>query len=292
MAPRFDYFFKETAQGLKRNGIVAFAAMSTTFIAILLLGLALLTQREVNLIVDATGGKVEVAVFLADDISTSQKDHLNSLLTNMSEVKAVEYESKDEAFARAKEIFKNEPEFLEGLTPEVLPASFRVRLHDPEKFEVVNAQLQGQPGIEKIEDQHEILDRVFTLTGVLRTGVLIVGVLMLLSAAFLIANTVRMGLFARRKEIGIMKLVGATNWFIRIPFIIEGIVEGLIGAAAAVAVLFILKTLYINPLYGKIRFFPWIQTADVVTIAPILLGVGVLVSIAAGFVGMRRFLEI
>jgi cell division transport system permease protein len=277
---------------LRRNGLVAFAAISTTFIALLLVGLALLTQREVNLIVESTGGKVEVSVYLQDGISTAQQQAISDKLTSMPEVASVEYESKEAACARFKQLFADQPDLINNLDCNALPASFRVKLKDPEQFGVIAARLQGQPGIEKIVDQHDVLDKVFRVTGVFRQGVLIVGVLMLISAGILIANTVRMGLFARRKEIGIMKLVGATNWFIRIPFLIEGIVEGLIGAGLAIAVLFALKTFFINPLYGKITFLPWVQTQDVIWTIPWLLGSGVLVALVASFIGMRRFLDI
>ena len=292
MPRRTEYFFRETATGLARNPLVAFAAISTTFIALLLVGLALLTQREVNLIVNAVGGKVEVSVFLQDDTSDAQLQSISDQLTAMPEVADVHYESKEEACARAKVVFQDEPNMLNNLDCSALPASFRVKLKDPEQYAVIAQRLQGQPGIEEIRDQHDLLDKVFTATGVFREGVLIVGILMLISAGILIANTVRMGLFARRKEIGIMKLVGATNWHVRIPFLIEGVVEGLIGAALAAGVLFALKIFFVNPLYGKIMFFPWVQTSDVIVIVPWLLGCGVVVAVVASFVGMRRFLDI
>jgi cell division transport system permease protein len=115
---------------------------------------------------------------------------------------------------------------------------------------------------------------------------------MLVSAAILIANTVRMGLFARRKEIGIMKLVGATNWRIRIPFLVEGLFESLIGATAAILVLFGLKVAFINPLYDTVQFVPWVTNADVMAIVPWLLIAGAAVALLAGMVGMRRFLDV
>jgi cell division transport system permease protein len=101
-----------------------------------------------------------------------------------------------------------------------------------------------------------------------------------------------MGLFARRKEIGIMKLVGATNWRIRIPFLIEGVFESLIGAAAAILFLFGMKVLFINPLYGTIQFVPWVTNSDVVAVIPLLVVAGILVALLAGLVGMRRFLDV
>jgi cell division transport system permease protein len=271
---------------------VAFAAISTTFVALLLVGLGIMTQRQVDLIVEGFGGKVEVTVFLTDDITEAQQSAVSDKLTEMAEVSEVRYESKDEACARARELFKNEPDLLANLDCAALPASFRVSLEDPEtQFTVISARLEGQPGIERIRDNRELLDKVFTITSIFRQGVLFVGVFMLIAAGILIANTVRVGLFARRKEIGIMKLVGATNWFIRIPFLIEGMFEGLIGAALAIAALFSLKYFFVNPLY-EFKFFPWIQTSDLVIAVPWLLGLGVLVSLIASFVGMRRFLDI
>lgn len=271
---------------------MAFAAISTTFIALLLVGLALLTQAQVDLIVDSTGGKVEVSVFLLDTISESQNAELAEQLTSMPEVAGVEYESKDDACANFKRLFADQPDLVNNLDCNALPASYKVRLKDPEQYGVIAARLEGQPGIQRIVDQHAVLDKVFRVTGVFRQGVLAVGVLMLISAGILIANTVRMGLYARRKEIGIMKLVGATNWFIRIPFLIEGIVEGLIGAGLSIVVLFALKVTFIDPLYGKITFLPWVQTSDVIATIPILLAAGVLVAVVASFIGMRRFLDI
>jgi cell division transport system permease protein len=156
----------------------------------------------------------------------------------------------------------------------------------------VAAVLKGQPGIDRIVDQSGFLDRLFAVTRVFRVGVLIVAMVMLIAAAILIANTVRMGLFARRKEIGIMKLVGATNWRIRAPFLIEGLFESLIGAGAAVLFLFGLKVAFINPLYGTIQFVPWVTNSDVIAVIPWLLIAGAVVAVVASMAGMRRFLDV
>lgn len=292
MARRFDYFFRETATGIKRNGLATFAAISTAFIALLLLGLALLARREVDLIVQSVGGNVEVSVYLSDEITEDQQQALLTKIQGMPDVSDVQYESKVQAYQNALELFKNQPDLLDNATPDALPASFKVKLVDPERYKTVAAVLEGQTGITDIVDQHEVVDKVFKVTSLLRNGVFIVGLLMLVSAALLIANTVRLGLFARRKEIGIMKLVGATNWFIRIPFIIEGVVQGIVGAVLASLVLAILKQAYINPEYGLIQFLPWVQTSDVIAIIPILLATGVFIAVIASLIGMRRFLDV
>jgi cell division transport system permease protein len=297
-----DYFFRETTSGLRRNGLVAFAAISTTFIALLLFGLALLISRQVNIMIDRTTGNVEVAIYLSDPVNDENVASLRETLMALPIVATVDYENKQEAYERFQELFANSRELVDNVDPEALPASLRVKLSEPERFQEVAAVLGCEPGrggyvcaapgVETLVDQREFLDRLFAVTRVFRVGVLLVAIVMLVSAAVLIANTVRMGLFARRKEIGIMKLVGATNWRIRIPFLIEGLFESLIGAVAAILVLFALKVAFINPLNNSVQFVPWIVNRDVLAIVPWLLFAGVLVAIVAGLVGMRRFLDV
>jgi cell division transport system permease protein len=299
---KLDYFFRETTSGLRRNGLVAFAAISTTFIALLLFGLALLISRQVNIMIDRTTGNVEVAIYLSDPVNDQNVASLRETLMALPIVATVDYENKQEAYERFQDLFANSRELVDNVDPEALPASLRVKLSEPERFQEVAAVLGCEPGrggyvcaapgVETLVDQREFLDRLFAVTRVFRVGVLLVAIVMLVSAAVLIANTVRMGLFARRKEIGIMKLVGATNWRIRIPFLIDGLFESLIGAVAAILVLFALKVAFINPLNNSVQFVPWIVNRDVLAIVPWLLFAGVLVAIVAGLVGMRRFLDV
>jgi cell division transport system permease protein len=290
--PRFEYLFRETTSGLRRNGLVAFAAISTTFIALLLFGLALLISRQVSLMIEATTGNVEVAVYLTDPVNPDTVNSLTDTLTELPVVADVQFESKEDACARFRELFANQPALVNNVDCDALPASLRVKLEDPEQYAQVEAVLKGQPGIDRIVDQSAFLDRLFTLTRLFRVGVLLISFVMLVSAAILIANTVRMGLFARRKEIGIMKLVGATNWRIRLPFLVEGLFESLIGAVAAVLVLFGLKVAFVNPLYDTVQFVPWVSNADVIAVIPWLLIAAAVVSLLAGLVGMRRFLDV
>jgi cell division transport system permease protein len=284
--------FRETTSGLRRNGLVAFAAISTTFIALLLFGLALLISRQVSLMIEATTGNVEVAVYLTDPVNPDTVNSLTDTLTELPVVADVQFESKEDACARFRELFANQPALVNNVDCDALPASLRVKLEDPEQYAQVEAVLKGQPGIDRIVDQSAFLDRLFTLTRLFRVGVLLISFVMLVSAAILIANTVRMGLFARRKEIGIMKLVGATNWRIRLPFLVEGLFESLIGAVAAVLVLFGLKVAFVNPLYDTVQFVPWVSNADVIAVIPWLLIAAAVVSLLAGLVGMRRFLDV
>ena len=201
-------------------------------------------------------------------------------------------ESQAEAYRRFQKIFQNQKALASNVSPDALPASFRVKLKNPEEFTVVAARLNGQPGIDKVVDNRETLKRLFAIIHLFRVGVFAVALVMLLAAAALIGNTVRMAVFARRKEIGIMRLVGATNWRIRLPFLIEGLVESLMGAAAAILGIFLVKALVIDRLRGQLGFVPLVQTRDILFVVPVLLGVGLVVAIIAGTVGMRRFLDV
>jgi cell division transport system permease protein len=290
--PRFEYLFRETTSGLRRNGLVAFAAISTTFIALFLFGLSLLISRQVSLMIEATTGNVEVAVYLTDPVSPATVQSLTKTLTDLPVVANVDYEDKQEACERFKILFANQEALVNNVDCDALPASLRVKMEDPEQFAQVRAVLQGQPGIEEIRDQREFFDRLFAVTRVFRVGVLLVAFVMLVSASILIANTVRMGLFARRKEIGIMKLVGATNWRIRMPFLVEGLFESFIGAIAAILFLFAIKVAFVEPLNESVKFVPWIVNKDLIAIIPILLVAGAIVALLAGLVGMRRFLDV
>jgi cell division transport system permease protein len=305
MAPRLDYYFRETATGLRRNGIVAFAAMSTAYIALFLFGLSLLISREFNLVTEALTGNVEVAVYLTDPVNQDTVLRVQEKLQKLDAVGAVTYEDKTAACARAKELFANQPVYTENVPCEVYPASLRVKLKDTSKFDEITAAMAcapdaqkggaiacAEPGVLKVSDYTHLLNELSTITKVLSIGILSIAGIMLASAVALVANTLRMGMFARRKEIGIMRLVGATNWRIRVPFLIEGMVEAVLGASAAIFSLFLIKVLAIDRLRGKIAFFPLIKNSDVLSVAPWILIAAALIAIIAGTIGMRRFLDV
>lgn len=301
---RLEYYFRETAAGLRRNGIVAFAAMSTAFIALFLFGLALLISREFDLVIEAVTGNVQVAVYLSDPARPDTVARLQSRLDSLSAVDTVTYWDKNKTCASFHDLFSNQPTFTENVDCGVLPTSLRVTLSNAAEFQQIPAAMScdtdprtGQfvcrePGVKEVRDFRGFLDRLTAITRVLSIGILSIAVIMLGSAIALVANTLRMGMFARRKEIGIMRLVGATNWRIRIPFLIEGLVEALLGATAAIFALFLVKVVFIDRLRGEISFFPLIKNSDVLAVTPLILIAATFVAVVAGTVGMRRFLDV
>ena len=308
MAPRVEYFFRETASGLRRNGVVAFAAMSTAFIALFLFGLSLLIAREFALVTRVLTGNVEVQVYLTDPVSSGTVGRLTNKLQQVPAVANVAYWNKERSCEEFQRLFEGQQVFLENVDcMKVIPTSLRVKLSEVTNFEQITASLGctiavepdgdqhqecTEPGVRCVADYQKLLDRLDSLTRVLSLGVFGIAVIMLVSAIGLVANTLRMGMFARRKEIGIMRLVGATNWRIRVPFLIEGMVEALLGAASAIAGLFLVKVFVVDRLRGTAPWLPLIKNTDVVAVMPWILIAAALVAIVAGTIGMRRFLDV
>jgi cell division transport system permease protein len=293
MGRRFGYFFRETFTAVRRNALVTFAAISTVFISLFLLGGSLLVERQVRLMAGEWASRVEVSVFIRDAASTDQIKALGDKIAEMPEVQEVFFESREEAYERFRKLFADSTSLIDNVDADAMPQSYRVKLKDPEKFAVIRARLAGDPTVEEVRDEQRLLKNLFAVTRVLRTGVQAVAIIMLVAAAGLIGNTVRMAVFARRKEIAIMKLVGATNWFIRIPFLIEGVVEGFLGAVMAVLGIFAMKVLFIDPLRGQVSFVPtWVGTGEILSTIPWILGAGILIAAVASLVAMRRFLDV
>ncbi len=289
---RLNYFLSETAVNLRRNLLMTIAAISTVAISLLLLGGAQILQLVVANVTSTWEGKVEVSVFLRSDVTEGELDGLRSDLARMPEIETFTYVSKNQAYEEFKELYADKPELYEVLPKDSLPASFRVSLVDAADAEEVAARVEGSPGIDDVNFGGDIIRRLLQVNTLLRAVTLGMSAVLMVAAAALIANTIRLAIFARREEISIMKLVGATNWFIRIPFLIEGVLEGLLGAGAAILALFILKGVFIDGIRAQLQFLPLIGSEAVTGVVPWLLLIGAVVSVIASLVAMRRFLEV
>lgn len=299
---RAGFLFKEVRIGLRRNLTMTFAVVVTVAISLSLLGIGLLSNAQVNAMKDYWYDKIEVSVFLCGTLSESptcaagvvtseQRTAIKADLEGLSVVDSVFYESQTEAFERFKERFKNSA-IAQNVTADQLPESFRVKLTDPTQFDVVVSAFSGRPGVDIVQDQRTILEKFFRLLDVLRNGALLVGLFSVLTAALLISNTLRIAAFNRRRETGVMKLVGATSWSIQLPFLLEGVFSAVLGWGFATGLLSGLKYVIdtkVAPLLTFTKFFAW----DQVWIASaILLGVGLFVSILASAITLRRYLKV
>lgn len=268
------------------------ATVVTVTVSLAVLGAGALTEAQVRKAREVLYAQVEVSIFLNDDISSDQTQSMQADLEGNPLVQEVLFESKQQAYENARKIFATDPELLDALRPDSLPASFRVKLIDPEQFGTIQSQYEGYPGIDEVVDQRDILQPFFLVMRQVRRGAVAVAVLQLLAAAALISNTIRLTAFARREQTGIMKLVGATNWYIRLPFMLEGIFAGFLGAVIAGSLLVASDVFLLSRIKRQIGFFPFITTGEVAAVIPLLVVVGVLVAALASFFSLRRFLDV
>jgi cell division transport system permease protein len=281
---------------------MTFAVIVTTAISLSLLGIGLLSNAQVGAMKDYWYDKIEVSVFLCGSLSDSpscagglvssdQRLSIQQDLQDMSVVESVFYESQSQAYARFQERFKDSA-IAANVTADQLPESFRVKLKDPTQFAVIVSAFSGRPGVDVVQDQRSILEKFFKLLGVLRNGALLVGLASVLTAALLISNTLRIAAFNRRRETGVMKLVGASSWSIQLPFLLEGIISAIVGWALATGLLAALKSVIdskVAPLLSFTKFFGW---GEVWVSSAYLLATGLLVSTVASVITLRRYLKV
>jgi cell division transport system permease protein len=246
--------------------------------------------------------KIEVSVFLCGTLSESpscsggiitsgQRLQIQQDIESMPAVDSVFYESQSQAFVRFQERFKDSA-IAQNVTADQLPESFRVKLKDPTQFAVIVSAFSGRPGVDVVQDQRTILDKFFKLLEVLRNGALLVGLASVLTAALLISNTLRIAAFNRRRETGVMKLVGASSWSIQLPFLLEGVISAIVGWALSTGLLAALKSVVdskVAPLLTFTKFFGW---GEVWAASGYLLATGLVVSTVASVITLRRYLKV
>ena len=299
---RAGFLLSEVRIGLRRNLTMTFAVIVTTAISLSLLGIGLLSNSQVNAMKDYWYDKIEVSVYLCGSLSESpscvggvvspeQRLGIKSDLEALPVVQSVFYESQSEAYTRFQERFKDSA-IAQNVTADQLPESFRVKLKDPTQYAVVVSAFSGRPGVDIVQDQRSILEKFFKLLNVLRNGALLVGLFSVLTAGLLISNTLRIAAFNRRRETGVMKLVGASSWSIQLPFLLEGIISALIGWVFATGLLAGLKSVVdskVAPLLTFTNFFGW---NEVWIASAWLLLAGLGVSTVASAVTLRRYLKV
>jgi cell division transport system permease protein len=281
---------------------MTFAVIVTTAISLSLLGIGLLSNSQVNAMKDYWYDKIEVSVYLCGSLSESpscaggvvneeQRLGIKSDLEALPVVQSIFYESQSEAYSRFQERFKDSA-IAQNVTADQLPESFRVKLKDPTQYAVVVSAFSGRPGVDVVQDQRSILEKFFKLLNVLRNGALLVGLFSVITAGLLISNTLRIAAFNRRRETGVMKLVGASSWSIQLPFLLEGIISALIGWVFATGLLAGLKSVVdskVAPLLTFTNFFGW---NEVWIASAWLLLAGLGVSTVASVVTLRRYLKV
>lgn len=298
---RASFVFSEVITGLRRNITMTIAMIITTAISLGLLGGGLLVVQMTDKTEQIYFDRVEVAVFLTDDISTNDAgcsadicSTLQSELQSTAGVESVTYESRDDAYARFQEVFANQPELVELARPEALPASFRVKLADPERFAVINQQFGTQPGVDRVVDQADLVQRLFSVLGGVRNAAFAIAVVQAFAALLLISNMIQIAAYTRRTEVGIMRLVGATRWYTQLPFLLEAVVAGVIGSALAIGGLIFAKAAFLDDVLRDLyqsNIIGQITTSDVLLVAPVLAVVGVGLAAITAYVTLRLYVR-
>lgn len=235
------YYFIDALKSLKRNMTISTASMATVAATLFIMGVFLLTMLNVSKGVSSVESKVEIKVFLKEDITLTDQRDIETKLKNSEGVKEVIYESKSEALKKfTEQLSEKDRSLLSGYdnVNNPLPSSFIVRMDKPERAQIIADSLQGMKGIESIGNDKELIENIIAISKAIRWIGLAIFAMLVGVSLFLIVNTIKLTVFSRRREIGIMKFVGATDWFIRWPFVIEGIILGIIGGLIANIILY------------------------------------------------------
>jgi cell division transport system permease protein len=298
MAIKIDYVARETAANLFRNVTLTLASVLTVVVSLTLFGSALLLRQGVENANDRFKGGIEFIVYLQPAITEDQKASIQKDLEDNPDVRDATFVDQDETYEEFKRLFQNSPQLIETVSPEILPPSFRVapRIQDPEVVKALGDLFATKPGVYEVVFAFEVVQRIQETFNKIGVRFLAAAVLLLVAALMLILNTIRVAMFARRREIEVMKLVGATNWFIRVPFIVEGIIQTLLGAAIAVGFMTFLVRPFIDEL-SRDRVLPIFQgfvitDSNLVFTNVFVIGVAVLIGAIGSAVAVSRFLDV
>jgi cell division transport system permease protein len=293
---RVNFVLSEVATGLRRNLTMTVAMILTTAISLGLMGTGLLIAGMISEMKAIYYDKVQVSIFLADDVTEEQRQAIRTELETSDEVSTFIYESRDEAYERFKQQFAQQPELVENTPADALPESFRVELVNPERYEVIAAAFpNGQEGVDQVRDEGDFLDRLFSLLNGARNATIAVAVVQALAALLLIANTIQLAAFNRRNETNIMRLVGASRWYTQLPFILEAAIAGLIGGLLAAGGLVLTKVLFVDKtLEGPIKagIIPQVEWDAIIQNSLIVTGGGVALAAAAAYVTLRLYVRL
>ncbi len=297
MTIKIDYVTRETVTNLKRNISMASAALLTVAVSLTLVGGALLVKRGVERATIQWRGNVELSIFMKPEANAQELEAVNRQLGAMPEVKKFRYVDKAAAYEEFKAIFANEPDLRDSLTVDQVPPSYRVVPKQAEQTKLIGGRFDNTAGVLRVSYAKEEVDALVSVTNFLQIMLWAIALVLLLAASLLILNTIRMAIFARRREVAIMKLVGATNWFIRLPFMFEGMIQGVAGAAMAFGVVWIGRGLIeskIASAHNDIQLFKQflVTSNDVMGTGIFLLLVGVIVGTAGSLLAVSRFLDV
>jgi cell division transport system permease protein len=301
---RAQFVLQEVWTGLRRNLTMTIALVVVVAISLSLLGTGLLFVKQVDNTRTYWQGKVQLSIYLCTSTSVSpqcrsngpttaaQKAQILHDLKTLPQVQAVYYESQAQAFAHFKQDFSRDRSFTNLVTPSELPDSFQVKLANSQAdYNIVAGAVQGSPGVDQVVNDAAILSKFYRLLDAARNAVVIIAIILLIAAVLLVANTIRLSAFNRRRETSIMRLVGASNFYVQLPFLVEGILAGLAGWLVAAGLLITVKVLGLDALQQYFSNSVQLSAADLIEVIVLAMVMGVLLCGATSFLTLRRYLR-
>ncbi len=290
---RLKYVFNEVLVGLWRNVTMTIAMIITMSVSLTMLGASVLMYMQVDRMKSFYYGEIEVSIFLREDVTDAQSAAISQAIDRSPLVRSKTFESREQAFEKFKVLWRDSPDFINSVGPESLPASYRVKLKDPEQYKAFASQVEGLPGIQEIVDQRQLLDKVFNIFNSIQVMALVVAAFMAVAALLLVGNTIQVAAYSKRREVAVMKLVGASNWFIQAPFVLEAVVAGIIGAILGFIALFVSKVVLLDGrLQALTNVLTPIPNGNVWLMLPLLALVGAGVSAITAWITLRFYLRV
>ena len=288
------YYINETFTSLKRNSLMSIASISTVALSILVLGMFLTMVLNVNNLASHLENQVQVTIYMEDSASAEQLKQMEKVLRSTSGIVKVTPRTREQALADFKKRLGEQQKLLAALGEDnPFPASFEIQVDNPERIPQLVPQFQQMPGVETAKFGQEVVEHLFQLTRVLRIGGVLLIILLAIATLFIISNTIRITVFARRREVNIMKYVGATDWFIRWPFLLEGMIMGFVGALIASVALYIGYNAIQAKIYGTLAFFPMLPSWPTMGwLCGGLVCVGTLIGALGSSISLRKFLDV
>ncbi|GAA1397655.1 permease-like cell division protein FtsX [Catellatospora coxensis] len=290
---RAKYVLAEMLVGLWRNVTMTIAMIITMIVSLSMLGASLLMYMQVDEMKGHYYEQVEVSIYLEKTVDDTQRSEIKAKLDSDPLVKSVLWETKEMAYENFKQQFRDAPDLVNAIGADELPESFRVALKDPQKFDQINATYAGMAGVDTVVDQQKLLQKIFDILGSIQNLSLVVAGFMGLAALLLVANTIQVAAYSKRREVAVMKLVGASNWFIQAPFVLEAVFAALLGSILAWVMLVVGKIVLID---GKLAaltdlLLP-VSWGNVNLMLPILAGIGSVVSAVTAWVTLRFYIRV
>jgi cell division transport system permease protein len=295
MAVSGSYVVRETGVNLRRNMLMTVAAVITMAVSLTLVASALLMKQAIAKASVQWRGGVELSIFLQPNVSPQQQQALAHQLDQLSEVKKVRYVDKPAAFAEFKSMFANTPDLVNSLSVNDMPPSFRVVPARAQDVNAIGEQFENQPGVREVVYAKEVISNILQQFNTRRKVAIVLAIGAFAGAFALIVNTIQLAIFSRRREIAVMKLVGATNWFIQIPFMLEGVVQGVLGAVLAFGIAYIFKnTIASLASSGTLVGGPplYVTSQEAVYTGIVILIAGAVIGIVGSGFSVRRFLQV